>query len=406
MKLPRRIALATTAALLLAGCASSSSADGAADAPTERAPLTEPDNAATSEAEREADKGEADQAGEGADAKSAADKADKPVIHATGPVAVIDGKEISAERYNAQIENRTRAMGGQMPPSMAIMLKKRVLDRLIEERLVDQRLAAEENLEVSDREVDDEFAEFVERFPSRQAFETFLERNGLSEEEMRQNLAKDLRLRKLLKREYKLEVTEQDIEDYYDSNLERFEKDEQVRARHILIKVAKGATTVEETEARQRAADLVQKAKRPNADFGELAKKHSEGPSASRGGDLGYFPRKRMVPEFSKAAFSLNPGEVSQPVRTQFGFHVIKVEGVKPAGRVPLEEAKSQIRAQLERKQYRGAMKKLIAKLEAGATIERMPENIEVNAPDDSNAPRMQGTGGLGLPQPTSSQKP
>nr|WP_281285831.1 peptidylprolyl isomerase [Persicimonas caeni] len=209
-------------------------------------------------------------------------------------------------------------------------------------------------------------------------------------------MAKDLRLRKLLKREYKLEVTEQDIEDYYDSNLERFEKDEQVRARHILVKVAKGATAAEETEARQRAADLVQKAKRPNADFGELAKKHSEGPSASRGGDLGYFPRQRMVPEFSKAAFSLNPGEISQPVRTQFGFHVIMVEDVKPAGRTPLEEAKSQIRQQLERKQYRGAMKKLIAKLEADATIERKPENIEVNVEkSDDMQPAIKGSEAL-----------
>lgn len=383
MKSTCRLASAVTAALLLAGCAASS-ADKPDESAKERPELTQPADASSSDAGPE-DAGQVDaeqqaQQGEGAD------PSDGPVIRATGPVAVVDGEEISAQRFNEAIANQLSAMMGKMPSGMAVLVKNRTLERLIDEVLIDARLEAAPNITVSAKEVDDEYAEFIDRFPSQEAYKEFLRRKDIVEKKMREDLKKDLKLRVLLRRQFDLEVTDQDVQDFYDSNLERYEQPEQVHARHILIKLDENPTADDVADARQRAEELARRAKEPNTDFAALAKAHSEGPSASQGGDLGFFAARRMVAEFSKAAFALNPGDISLPVRTQFGFHIIKVIDKKAAGRTPFSEAKPSIREQLEREKMRGAVKKLLADLEANATIERMPDNIEINFPKGAEA--------------------
>ncbi|MFP4475712.1 MAG: SurA N-terminal domain-containing protein [Desulfatibacillaceae bacterium] len=139
-----------------------------------------------------------------------------------------------------------------------------------------------------------------------------------------------------------VEAPEDEIEEYYEANPGEFEREETVKARHVLIRVEQDASDEQVEETKKRAMEVARKA-RADEDFAELAKEYSDGPSATRGGDLGAFTREDMVPAFSEAAFSLNPGEVSDPVRTQFGWHVIKVEEVNEAGTLTLEEARSRV---------------------------------------------------------------
>ncbi len=379
MKRTQRIALASVAALMFhAGCASS---DASEKDPEERAPLTKPADVAQQEPEAKQQE-PAEQPSKQASAKTDA----KPMLRAVGPIAFVDGEAIPAEKFNHTVARRASAMGGKIPPPMVQMLKKRTLDRLIDEHLIDRELA-QADVAVDQGAIDKEFAKVKDRFPSDQAFKSFLNQNSLSSAQMRENLRKDLKLREVLADKYGIRVTDQDVRDYYDANPTRFEREAQVQARHILIKVDKNASTEDVEKARQRADELSQQAKAGD-DFAELAKKHSEGPSARRGGDLGFFTKGRMVPEFAKAAFSMNPGEVSGPVRTSFGFHVIKVEATKPAGKVPFAEAEELIESQLERQKYRKAMQKFLAELEADAKIERHPENIEVNVEAKSGEQR------------------
>ncbi|WP_168210976.1 peptidylprolyl isomerase [Persicimonas caeni] len=321
-------------------------------------------------------------------------KTDGPPLEATGPVAVVDGTEITAERFNEAVERRTKAMGGRMPPPMANMMKKRTVDRLIDEHLIDQKLEGAK-VEVEPKEVDEEFNKFKERFPNEKAFESFLTRNGITADKMKENLQKDLKLRKLLEDKYGIEVTEKDAKDYYEKNEARFEQPEQVKARHILIKTEKGADQAALDKAKKRAEDLAKEAKKSGTDFAKLAEEKSEGPSASRGGDLGFFTRRRMVPEFSEAAFNMKPGEISDPVKTQFGYHVIKVEEKKEAGKVPYDEAKEKIMMQLERQKFRKAMKQFLAELKKDVKIERKEDNIKVNVSADAaqGGPGMMGGG-------------
>jgi peptidyl-prolyl cis-trans isomerase D len=140
----------------------------------------------------------------------------------------------------------------------------------------------------------------------------------------------------------KLTVAEEDILDYYESNLEKFKNPKTVQARHILIKVDQNAKPEEVESARQRAEDVLKLA-REGQDFAALARQYSEGPTKTKGGDLGTFPRESMVKPFADKAFSMKPGDISDPVRTRFGWHLIKVENVNPVKTLLLDEARADI---------------------------------------------------------------
>ena len=143
---------------------------------------------------------------------------------------------------------------------------------------------------------------------------------------------------------YKSQVTVSgdEITDYYDSNIDDFKTEKTVEARHILIKVDPGADEAADLAAKTRAEEITKMAT-AGQDFAELAKTYSEGPTKDNGGYLGKFPQSQMVKPFADKAFSMAAGEISEPVKTQFGWHVIKVESVEEATTKTLEQSKTQI---------------------------------------------------------------
>lgn len=149
-------------------------------------------------------------------------------------------------------------------------------------------------------------------------------------------------------------VSEEEVREYYDENTDEFEKPETVEARHILLKVAEDADE-ETVEAVRKNADAIYQEAVGGADFAELAKTHSEGPTRETGGALGAFQRGSMVKPFEDKAFSLEAGEISEPVRTSFGWHIIKVEKKTPEVTLSLEESENRIRGQLTDRKARVA---------------------------------------------------
>lgn len=143
-----------------------------------------------------------------------------------------------------------------------------------------------------------------------------------------------------------IQISAEDIENYYVDNKDKFSSPKTVEARHILIKVDSGASEEDIEKAKVKAEEVLALVKK-GEDFAEMAKKHSEGPSAANGGHLGTFKKEDMVAPFSEKAFSMQAGEVSEPVRTQFGWHLIKVEKVNAASVETLEEATNTIQATL-----------------------------------------------------------
>ncbi len=145
----------------------------------------------------------------------------------------------------------------------------------------------------------------------------------------------------------KVSISEEDILQYYKAHQDEFRTPETVSARHILIRVNQSASEEEKKEARKKAEDILKRIK-AGEDFATLASEFSDDPgSKTKGGDLGYFQRGRMVKPFEDAAFALTPGSVSDIVETQFGFHIIKVEDKKEAVLEPYEKVKDKVKDKL-----------------------------------------------------------
>lgn len=161
--------------------------------------------------------------------------------------------------------------------------------------------------------------------------------------------------------------TDAEVKAYYDKEIASKPGIEEVRARHILVETE---DTANELTAKARNGD----------DFAELAAAHSTGPSKSQGGDLGFFKQGDMVPAFSEAAFSMQPGDVSDPVKTRFGWHVIKVEERRAAPPPSLEESQEEIRQQLGQTAMQGE-------------IERLRKDVKIELFNPDGTPREEGEG-------------
>jgi peptidyl-prolyl cis-trans isomerase C len=161
----------------------------------------------------------------------------------------------------------------------------------------------------------------------------------------------------LLAVEGKAATTDEAMKKVYAEAAKQIEGEQEVHARHILVE--------SEDEAKAIEAEL-----KKGADFAELAKKKSKDPGASDGGDLGFFTKDQMVPEFSTVAFALEPGKISDPVKSQFGWHVIKVEEKRNRKAPDFEQVKAQIETYVTRK----AQAEYVAKLRESAKVERMDQ--------------------------------
>lgn len=141
-------------------------------------------------------------------------------------------------------------------------------------------------------------------------------------------------------------VTEDELKAYYNDHYQDYHEKKMVRARHILFQVPMDASEEEIENIKTKAENVLAQAK-SGKDFAELARTYSEGPTAQNGGDLGFFSKDEMIPQFANVAFSLAPGQISDLVRTQYGFHIIKMEDVKPEHQKEFDEVKEDIRLKL-----------------------------------------------------------
>ena len=176
----------------------------------------------------------------------------------------------------------------------------------------------------------------------------------------------------LLSRDVGPEVNEEKVKARYDATIANKPGPEEVHARHILVN--------SEDEAKSIIAKL-----KAGADFADLAKQYSKDPGAAQGGDLGWFKKDDMVPDFAAAAFALQPGQITDtPVHTQYGWHVIKVEGRRQAPPPSFEQAREQLRQDM----IQEGVRKIVAEARQGLTIERFnPDGSTPKATDSAEPP-------------------
>ena len=252
-------------------------------------------------------------------------------------LVTVNGVKISQKDVDTELMNATQGRFNQVPADKQAQFRKQVLQQLITKELIFDDAKKTGVLKSKD-------------------FKTEFEK-------IKKRIAKDLAIQVWQKRELdKLKISEKELKDYYNKNKEEFNEKESVHARHILVKT--------EAEANKIVSELKSlKGDALKSKFIELAKEKSTGPSGPKGGDLGYFAKGQMVPEFNDKVFSMKVGEVSAPVKTQFGYHVIYLEDKKAKKTRAFNEVKSFIEQRLKMEKFKEVMKNKIKALQKKATI-------------------------------------
>ena len=262
-------------------------------------------------------------------------------VMASDVIATVNGNKITKEDANAFLQ--------QIQPNQPIsydlldpQTRKKVVDGLIETELMAQ--AAQKA--------------GVEKDPEYQRMLDLAKKKLMINQWAKQQFEKTI-------------VSESEAKEFYDKNSEKFMVPEQVHARHILLKDEKSAEAVIDQLKGLKGEELKKK-------FIELAKEKSTGPTAPKGGDLGYFTKDQMVVPFSKAAFALKKGEVTpKPVQTQFGWHVIYVEDHKAARKTPFDQIKEKVIQNLKQQRFVERMKKESEQLKAKSKIDYLDASLK-----------------------------
>jgi peptidyl-prolyl cis-trans isomerase C len=209
-------------------------------------------------------------------------------------------------------------------------------------------------------------------------FKSLLKAYGTTYGEYQQNMRKRLMFEKMMEAQFAEKIpkpTDEQLKAYYDENIQQFHKPEAIHAEHILIIPAKDANDPNKAlvAAKTKAQGILKKIK-AGGNFEELAKQYSDCPSAKQGGDLGIQPKGNLVPEFEKAAYALKPGQVSDIVQTEFGYHIIKLISHIDANTVTLEQAKDEITDSLAGKQKEKIVMDYIQKIRSSADVKYTDE--------------------------------
>jgi peptidyl-prolyl cis-trans isomerase C len=247
---------------------------------------------------------------------------------------------------------------------------RQILDNLIDRELLLQR-AKSLKMAVPAQQVDTQMQQLLQRFPSKEAFDQALMAQNLTLDSVKKDVESQLLRQQLVKKEIldKVNVSAGDVQTFYDKNKDKYVEEEQVRARHILIKVPPEVSPTDEAKLKGKADDALKRAKQ-GEDFAGLATELSDDGSKENGGDLGFFPRGRMVPAFEEVAFTLQPGQTSEVVRSQFGYHIIKVEDRKTGRALAFDEAKAQVKDDLTQQQTYERYQQYMAGLRSKAKVE------------------------------------
>jgi peptidyl-prolyl cis-trans isomerase C len=266
-------------------------------------------------------------------------------------VARVNGEDVKKADFEMLVRNMELSQG-QIPQERRDEILRGALDRLITYTVLQQE-ARSRNITVPDADVDQRLATMRSQFQNDEDFKKALAARSMTVERLRSDARVDMVITRMLDAEVASApaVTDEDCRAFYDKNPDKFKKDEAVRASHILLLVDEKADEATRKKARAQI-DAILKRARAGEDFAALAKEHSQDGSAAQGGDLDFFGRGRMVPPFEQAAFALKPGEISDVVTTQFGYHIIKATDRRAAATVPLEEVLPQV------KQYLAGQKK------------------------------------------------
>jgi peptidyl-prolyl cis-trans isomerase C len=290
-------------------------------------------------------------------------------------VAQVNDQKITLAEVDRAVQQLRRQgpRSGVNPNAPEDSLQAKVIDDLISRRLlyVEARKAGS-------IPTDQEAADFIkgfwqQRFPSEDSFLVALKGLGMTKEQFVLDWQMNIGINKFLQKAVQetVKVTPEQAQAYYDSHQEEFQRGETVHARHIVLSVPAGAAPEVSASIKAKLEAIAAQIK-GGAEFGQLAQANSEdSQSAPKGGDLGFLPRGRMPAPLDSVAFALAPGAVSGPVRSSFGWHLIKTEEIVPPGLIPFAEIADRLTPVLTQKRVGAKVEAWVAELKKKAKIKR-----------------------------------
>jgi len=289
-------------------------------------------------------------------------------------VARVGGEDIRQAEVNKVVDGQIAQYGAQVPENFRAQMRAQMQPRVIE-MLIAQRVlraeAAKRGMDVDADELAARVDKLAESLPEGVTLDEALERRGMDRRELLANIKEGMQFEKMIDAETEGKIvkpTEADAQAFYDEKkAEYFTTKESAHASHILVK-----PETEDDQGWAKAREEIEalaKQLADGADFATLAGEHSACPSKAKGGDLGEFARGQMVPEFDAAVFSQELNVVGKPVKTQFGYHLIKVTRKQVAGEVPFDEVKERIIKSLEGEAKAKRAEAFIEELKAKADV-------------------------------------
>jgi peptidyl-prolyl cis-trans isomerase C len=286
-------------------------------------------------------------------------------------VAKVNGNPISSATLERKVKEAFSTLEARGQTAEEESLKKNVLESLINNELLYQE-SVKAGYRANEVKIEMQYATIKGQFDTEKQFLNTLGVRGYTEESLREELGRVIAIDDYIGGVVAKRVTvpEEDMLQYYEENTHVFWEPESIRASHILAKVDDPSDERQKKDALGRIKAVKKKLDKGDS-FETLAKEHSDCPSSSQGGDLGYFVRGQMVKPFDDAAFAMDVGEISDVVETRFGYHLIKLVDKKPEHTVPFEEVRGDIEQWLGEQMIFEELKMLIEGLKKEATIER-----------------------------------
>ncbi len=285
-------------------------------------------------------------------------------------LARVNGEAVTKVDFDRLIKNMEVSANQPVPAERRNEVYRHALDQLVTYTVLTQETRARK-IVVTDAEVDENLKQMRSQFPNEDAFKKALAARGMTLEKLKSDAKIDMSINKMVEAEVASQgaPTDAQVREFYDKNPDKFKQDEAVRASHILFRVPENADAATKKKALDQAQSVLKEA-RGGADFAELAKKYSADGSAQQGGDLNFFTKGQMVPAFDQAAFAMKPGQISDIVTTQFGYHIIKVTDRRAASTVPFEQVSERIKEYLAEQQKQQKAQAFIESLKQKAKIE------------------------------------
>jgi peptidyl-prolyl cis-trans isomerase C len=286
-------------------------------------------------------------------------------------IARVNGEAIGKAEFEKAVQTLEGQNGGPVPPDQRDRILRGVLDQIIGYKLLVQE-SQSRKVGVPETDIDARLAQVRSQFPNEQAFTQALAQQGVTVEQLRADARSEMLVTKMLQTEIepKVAVTPEQLADFYAKNPDQFKQGERVRASHILLSFPQGADAAAKQATKAKAESVLKEVK-AGGDFAALAKANSQDPgSAVNGGDLDFFERGQMVGPFDQAAFSLAKGQTSEPVETQFGYHIIRVTDKQDARAIPLDDVKPQLQQFLENQKRQEATQAFVESLKAKGKVE------------------------------------